>query len=271
MKGFALVDCARSGVENMALDQRMLEVAGDKKCVLVRVYQWAEPTVSLGYFQRFDDRLMHSASIDLPTVRRSTGGGAIIHHHDWTYCVAMPDNLAVGTSQASAPASRLGASVPLYDCIHDEVVTWLNQLGFPAVKWNSACKLSPQQTIPKSQHPFLCFERRNCGDVVVQQHKVMGSAQRRGAGAVLQHGSLLLASSPHAPGLSGLWGCKSQATVADAQPLNNPEFFLHRVVSALQSSTTADLIFIPSCDELPFPWHWPFESKYADRNWTCRL
>jgi lipoate-protein ligase A len=34
---------------------------------------------------------------------------------------------------------------------------------------------------------------------------VCGSAQRRRRGAILQHGSLILARSPHAPEVSGLW------------------------------------------------------------------
>jgi hypothetical protein len=50
----------------------------------------------------------------------------------------------------------------------------------------------------------LCFERRSQGDIVVGDAKVMGSAQRRIDGALLQHGSLLLQSSPHAPSLAGL-------------------------------------------------------------------
>ena len=46
-------------------------------------------------------------------------------------------------------------------------------------------------------HPrrFLCFERRSRYDLVVEGHKVVGSAQRRRAGAVLQHGSILVGRS----------------------------------------------------------------------------
>jgi lipoyl(octanoyl) transferase len=54
------------------------------------------------------------------------------------------------------------------------------------------------------RQPFLCFERKMTGDVLVGETKVAGSAQRRTDGAVLQHGSLLLARSALAPGLPGL-------------------------------------------------------------------
>jgi lipoate-protein ligase A len=59
-----------------------------------------------------------------------------------------------------------------------------------------------------TQEPFLCFARRACGDVLIADHegkesKLLGSAQRRHRGAILQHGSLLLERSPFAPELDG--------------------------------------------------------------------
>ena len=50
----------------------------------------------------------------------------------------------------------------------------------------------------------MCFQRRAPGDVLVKGEKIAGSAQRRCRGAVLQHGSVLLARSPAAPELDGL-------------------------------------------------------------------
>ena len=46
---------------------------------------------------------------------------------------------------------------------------------------------------------FLCFGRGDSRDIVLHGHKIVGSAQRRRRGAVLQHGSLLLRRSEHAP------------------------------------------------------------------------
>jgi lipoate-protein ligase A len=60
-----------------------------------------------------------------------------------------------------------------------------------------------------SPDPFLCFGRGDPNDVVLGAHKIMGSAQRRRRGAVLQHGSLLLRASSYAveyPGLCDLAG-----------------------------------------------------------------
>ncbi|MHC4403932.1 MAG: hypothetical protein ACYTG0_30100, partial [Planctomycetota bacterium] len=55
-----------------------------------------------------------------------------------------------------------------------------------------------------SRQPFLCFQRRAAGDVLVGPAKIAGSAQRRGAGAILQHGSVLIRRSPAARELDGL-------------------------------------------------------------------
>ena len=49
---------------------------------------------------------------------------------------------------------------------------------------------------------LLCFQHLTPGDLLLQGAKVVGSAQRRHRGALLQHGGILLAASPHAPELA---------------------------------------------------------------------
>jgi lipoate-protein ligase A len=66
-----------------------------------------------------------------------------------------------------------------------------------------------QATVPRPvwsppSESFLCFQRRAPGDVLVSGVKIAGSAQRRRRGAVLQHGSVILRTSPFAPEVSGL-------------------------------------------------------------------
>jgi lipoate-protein ligase A len=290
MDGYALLDQPRSGVENMALDQRMLEFAASEQVPLLRVYRWSEPTLSLGYFQKFEERGSHAASSRLPIVRRATGGGAIVHHHDWTYCVALPDRLTF-SQQAS---SSIGASPALYGCLHDCVVAWLVEEGFPAHKWNQACATAPDQA--DRGKSFLCFERRSCGDVVVQDSKIMGSAQRRMQGAMLQHGSLLLASSPHAPSLLGLHDLalrqigKHTASpkeiteeIKEKSPRKWAEESMHgglpiklegwfgQLTTSLASAIGVDFQFVKAVGELPLEWHWPQPSKFGEKEWTKRV
>lgn len=205
MEGYVLIDQPRQGADNMAIDQRMLEAVAQQSCLLLRVYRWSEPTLSLGYFQRLQERSRHTASRGLPVVRRSTGGGAIVHHYEWTYSLAVPPQRA---RHATSRAPAVGAAQSWYYAVHQAVVGWLSDLGVAARQWTTDCA-TEQPTSFAGQTPkknsFLCFDRRSCGDVVVDLAKVMGSAQRRHAsGAVLQHGSLLLACSPFAPELPGL-------------------------------------------------------------------
>ncbi len=81
MDCFTLVDRPRPGWENMGLDDFMLEQAAERSRLCVRLYRWANPTLSLGYFQPYADRELHAPSANLDVVRRATGGGAIVHHH----------------------------------------------------------------------------------------------------------------------------------------------------------------------------------------------
>ncbi len=306
MDGYALNDIPRSGIENMALDQRMLEVAAAQQCLLLRVYRWSEPTLSLGYFQPYVQRLTHSHSADLPVVRRATGGGAIVHHYDWTYSIAVPAQVFGRRSQRSANdrsksqssdqdgshsrASRsdMGASVPLYDCMHDAVVQWLGSQGIVAHKWSPDCTTdaplhatdkSVQSTAPARasdmQRRFLCFERRNCGDVVWETHKVMGSAQRRGDGAVLQHGSLLLASSPYAPSLQGLSPTDEMTSQSllggTASPTELLQSFFEHLCVAVAAATDASLQQAASLEQTPCQWQWPSPTRFAEDDWTHRV
>ncbi len=195
MEALCCIDEPQSGLMNMAIDDAMLELADESQTILLRVYQWSEPTLSLGYFQRVADRQLHLESRPLPIVRRATGGGAIVHHHDVTYALAVP--------QASG---RTGAAPSVYSAVHSVVVDWLGEMGLRATQWQETYNL-PTPGMPggvSASGEFLCFHRRSDGDVVVNGSKVMGSAQRRGKHAVLQHGSLLLGRSCFAPSLAGL-------------------------------------------------------------------
>src|SRR5439155_20983762 len=84
-----LPDAVADGPANMADDEMLLRSAAKGRASL-RFYAWTEATLSLGYFQpaarRLDDPLLR----DLPFVRRPTGGDALVHHHELTYCLAVP-------------------------------------------------------------------------------------------------------------------------------------------------------------------------------------
>jgi lipoate-protein ligase A len=174
------------GAWNMAVDEALLEAALDRGECFVRWYRWADATVSLGYFQDASQAARISPQIaDLPLVRRMTGGGAILHHHELTYSCVVP---------STHPLARVPHE--LYDAVHERIVAVLAGHGVHA-------KLRGGED-RRGDEPFLCFGRGDPHDVVVASHKVLGSAQRRRRGAVLQHGSLILSRSPFAPQFPGI-------------------------------------------------------------------
>ena len=70
----------------MAADEALLRSALDRKVASLRFYTWTVPTLSVGYFQPHEEREI----TDVAWVRRPTGGDAILHHLEITYCLALP-------------------------------------------------------------------------------------------------------------------------------------------------------------------------------------
>lgn len=202
------------GPANMALDAAMLEAAGrDGSAAYLRTYGWTAPTLSLGYFQAVAEAEADPRWRSAPTVRRPTGGGAIWHDREVTYALAIP---------ASHPAARRPGD--LYEAVHGAIAGLLRERGAPASRRGGA-------TNPGIR-PFLCFTDRDPEDIVIAGVKVVGSAQRRRAGAVLQHGSLLLSHAEAAPELLGVadlvgvevaaapWSASLQARIPEALGLS---------------------------------------------------
>ncbi len=164
---------------NMAVDEALLHQAAQAQQIVLRVYQWCRPTVSLGYFQSSQGLKEHPLvrSGQVAVIRRPSGGGAIVHQHEWTYALAVP-----GTHPLAAD------HVELYYRVHRCWALVLAELGLnPSVV----------EEVPPSQgEPWLCFQRQGPADVIVPgSHgpvKLLGSAQRRRRGGVLQHGSMIL-------------------------------------------------------------------------------
>jgi lipoate-protein ligase A len=194
-----LVDPPATGAWNMAVDEILLDWAAASGGLAWRFYRWQEPTLSLGYFQACEDRGKHPPSRSCPIVRRPSGGGAIVHDAEITYCVVLPARHPLAVNR-----------LLLYRTVHESLVRVLTDWGIGA----SLCD-SPTGLGLHSQ-PFLCFQRRSPGDVLVQQAKIAGSAQRRCRGAVLQHGSLLVRQSAAAPELPGIFEVARIALREDA-------------------------------------------------------
>jgi lipoyl(octanoyl) transferase len=180
-----------AGDWNMAVDETLLESALGNGRTSVRIYRWSAPTVSLGYFQDAEEFEHDTQWQRLAAVRRLSGGGAILHDREVTYSIALPSS-----HRLSAQPSRL------YRVAHEAIIGVLGQRGVRArMRGDVAPSIDHR---PSTIHPFLCFGRDDPNDIVLGACKIVGSAQRRRRGAILQHGSILLERSPHAPEFSGV-------------------------------------------------------------------
>jgi lipoate-protein ligase A len=169
-----LIAPPRSGAENMARDTALQSRAARTSETVFSIYSWNRPTVSFGRNQPaagcYDAEKMRSARVDV--VRRPTGGRAILHDREVTYSVTAP----------LADAEPLRET---YSRINLILLAGLARLGVKATMAGHA-----QRAPAPSLRP--CFETPTDGEVVVAGSKLVGSAQWRDEGALLQHGSILV-------------------------------------------------------------------------------
>ena len=176
-----LITSPAHGAWNMAVDEALLESSSqDRTISTLRMYAWEPACLSLGYAQPHSDvdvQALEKQGWEL--VRRPTGGRAILHVDELTYSVTGPE---------SEP--RLARSIlEIYRTLSRALLTALINLGIPA------------KALPKSvgggdpgtaeQNP-VCFEVPSNYEITVDGKKLVGSAQARRRGGVLQHGSLPL-------------------------------------------------------------------------------
>ncbi|HEX5547565.1 MAG TPA: lipoate--protein ligase family protein [Ktedonobacterales bacterium] len=167
----------RTGAWNMALDEATMDaVAEGVAPPTLRFYAWEPPCLSLGKRQPLDGiDLARCRSDGIDVVRRATGGFAILHTDELTYSIATrPDD----------PRAD-GAILDAYQKLSQGLMAGLRLLG-------ATPEMSP--VVPGGVHnaSAACFEMPSAYEIVMGGRKLIGSAQARPAGRVLQHGSLPL-------------------------------------------------------------------------------
>jgi lipoyl(octanoyl) transferase len=159
----------------MALDEALMTRARQTGEWTLRVYAWSAPTISLGRNQsamrHYDrDRIRRQG---LAVVRRPTGGRAILHDREITYSVTAPTAHAGSERESYARITRL-------------LVRALANLGVETT-------VAARRERARVPDATPCFERPSEGELTFEGRKLAGSAQWRSDGALLQHGSILVA------------------------------------------------------------------------------
>jgi lipoyl(octanoyl) transferase len=174
-----IISPAASGAFNMALDEAFLIQASQKVSPpTLRLYSWDPPALSLGFAQKTSDvDLAELKKRGWDLVRRPTGGKAILHIDELTYSITAPvdDPLVNGTLLES------------YQRISSILQKALADLGVKTL----ADQQYPNSPETSKTNP-ICFEVPSNFEITFNYQKLIGSAQARKNGGVLQHGSLPL-------------------------------------------------------------------------------
>jgi len=193
-----LDDPPLDGATNMARDEALLACRG---VPTLRLYTWARPTLSLGYFQPAADLPLDAVRArGGEVVRRSTGGKAILHERELTYALCAPERGAL----AGGPAAAMTA-------VHQALGAELARQAGRAVPLRRDATLVSDR--PGSA---WCFEDSSPLDLVLGGRKLLGSAARRRDGWILFHGSLVLAAPAETPGIAALAAEPDRDALADA-------------------------------------------------------
>ena len=169
------------GPTNMAVDEALLwSVAAGLAPTTLRLYGWEPPAVSLGYFQAVEGQVDRAeiARRGWGLVRRPTGGRAILHHHEVTYSVVI----------AASALERGDSTMGSYRELSRGLELGLQRLGLAAALGETLA--DPAHRDSAKTLPAVCFAQAGRGDLVAEGRKVVGSAQVRREGTILQHGSV---------------------------------------------------------------------------------
>lgn len=248
-----IIDGPLDGATNMARDEALLANCRADSPITIRFYGWSPATISLGYFQDHAEYTrLESPARDLGVVRRTTGGGAILHDLEVTYSIVIP----IAHSLVNEKPNHL------YSAAHRAIIAAVGH-GAQMI-W---CHQLPPCGESIQRGPFFCFARRHALDVLVPDEfgiagysKLAGSAQRRTTTAILQHGSIML-DNKH-----------PQQPVATWSSLAGPISFddaVQRLIPCFEQAMNVSLATDPwSEEELAIASN--IESKYRGDDWTIR-
>ena len=242
------------GSRNMARDHALARELREGAGVF-RLYRWDAPTISFGRNEpsrgRYDLEKAQEAGVAF--VRRPTGGRAVLHYRELTYALIFP-------------VKTLGGLKAAYRLINAGLLAGVQALGAAAELAHPSGPSPPPDAGP-------CFRQPAEGEVTAQGRKLIGSAQVRVGGAVLQHGSIIMDGDqsilrdlrgddeevPPPATLSGLLGYLPEVEVLARALLGGLELTLGGEWAS-DSWTEAERL---ASEEL--------EGHYSDVDWTWRI
>ncbi len=161
----------------MAIDESLfLNYPAIQKPVL-RIYGWQPAGVSIGYSQKLDSIVdtARCKAVNIPVVRRLTGGTLIFHDNELTY------SLICSQKDIGSPVNVKQS----YKYICKSLFLFYARFGLEA-------RYSLYEPGRFKTRSGFCFASCQDYDIMIQGKKIGGSAQRRKKNLILQHGSIPL-------------------------------------------------------------------------------
>lgn len=167
------------GAMNMAIDEAITISYKEGKCKpTLRFYSWNPSCLTIGYFQKLESEvdIKKCKELNIDCVRRATGGRAVLHQNELTYSIIVgEDNELMDKSINSS-----------YKFISEGIVNGLKLEGI------EVDNLSKGERISREKLSAACFNAHASYEITINDKKVVGSAQHRHDGVILQHGSIVL-------------------------------------------------------------------------------
>lgn len=167
------------GAMNMAIDEAITIAYNEGKVKpTLRFYTWEPACLTIGYFQKLEDEIDLKAcqKLNVDCVRRITGGRAVLHEDELTYSVIVGEDNPL-----------MDKSINLsYKFISEGLVKGLNLCNI------HTDNLSKGERIGRENLSAACFNAHASYEITMNKKKIVGSAQSRKHGVILQHGSIVL-------------------------------------------------------------------------------
>lgn len=152
-----------NGKTNMELDLKLLNgaIKNNSDEIFVRFYQWYPRCISLGRNQKD----INFNSFDIDVVTRPTGGRALLHERELTYCFVS--------------RCLTSSVIESYKLISDALISGFSKLG-----------INLEYAKHENKNYNYCMNISSGADISYLGKKFIGSAQYRRQNYLLQHGSI---------------------------------------------------------------------------------
>ncbi|MDX4037558.1 lipoate--protein ligase family protein [Aliarcobacter skirrowii] len=158
---------------NSNIDKALFESFKNDSIPVLRLYTW-EDCVTLGAGQKLDDYEKLQTSYKNNISKRLTGGGVLFHGHDISYTILVNPNMIENKDVKET-----------YFLICQFLLKFYEDLGL------KADFAKDNKDIVLSKSPF-CQVGFEAYDIIINNKKIGGNAQKRAKNCILQHGSIPL-------------------------------------------------------------------------------